>query len=84
MLEDILERKQAGKPLSDNQPLYNAAKRYFGSWSKALRAAGIDSKKTGSEQMNGVSAILPPVITCLATKLRGGAFFLEMLKIVLR
>jgi len=51
VLEDILERKQAGKSLEskaarcDNQSLYSAAWRYFGGWPNALSAAGIDPEK---------------------------------------
>ena len=51
VLDEILERKQAGKSLEskaakcDSQLLHSAAKRYFGGWSKALHAAGIDPEK---------------------------------------
>ncbi len=47
-IEGILMREQAGKPLhclaaaQQASRLYDAARRYFGSWREALRSAGID------------------------------------------
>jgi len=51
VLEEILERRRAGKSLEskaarcDNELFHSAAKRYFGSWLNALSAAGIDPEK---------------------------------------
>jgi hypothetical protein len=48
VVEGILARQQTGKPLNyravarRTRSLCGAARRYFGSWGEALRAAGID------------------------------------------
>lgn len=50
IIEEILSRQQAGKSLhykavnDDQITLFYAAVRYFGSWNRALRAAGISVK----------------------------------------
>lgn len=50
IVEEILTRQQANRPLDcttaikEVQRLYSAASRHFGSWSEALRAAGIDPR----------------------------------------